>query len=219
MKTLVKYHPFFTCTRDVPSNTFTVTGEFTMVPGVTGNNYALAYHETYFDLAGLTMDDKTLFFDAADVQQTLLPTWSGATIPGDKVTVWDIMSSVPIVIDDKLTADIVYNFGYPGSRQTFNEIIYARVEQYVTTQDVGTFGSPVKVNSQNYSSGMPTASDRIYSYRFVEVAVASAASPITACVVTPPRHILSASAKEEPDHEYMMRLLRSYQLQQEPDVD
>jgi len=37
-----------------------------MVPGITGVNYALAYHETYFDLAGMALDEKTLFFDAAD---------------------------------------------------------------------------------------------------------------------------------------------------------
>lgn len=190
-----------------------------MVPGITGVNYALAYHETYFDLAGMALDEKTLFFDAADAQQTLLPSFSGGSVPGDSVTIWDVMSSVPIVINNQFTTDLVYGFGFPGSRQTFNEIIYARVEQYATTMDIGAYGSPVKVNSQNYSSGMPTASDRIYSYRFVEVACAAPATPITSCVVTAPRHILSATAKEEPDYEYMMRLLRSYQLQQEPDVD
>ena len=64
---------------------------------------------------------------------------------------------------------------------------------------------------------MPTASDRVYSYRVV---ILSGVGPTeTGISIAGARHILKAVAKEEPDHEYMMRLLRSYQLQQEPDVD
>lgn len=218
MKTLVKYQPIFNASRDVPTNTFTIVGDFEMLPGISGVGYAFAYYETYFDLAGLAMGEKTLFFEAADVQENYLPTFTGNSVPGDKVTVWDVMSSVPIVIDSGVLQDLVAGFGFPGSRQTFNEIIYARIQQYVTSIDVGAYGSPILVNSQTTSSGMPTASDRIYSYRFVEVSPA-AGSNVSYCVLTGARHILSASAKEEPDYEYMMRLLRSYQLQQEPDVD
>ena len=61
----------------------------------------------------------------------------------------------------------------------------------------------------------PTASDRVYSYRVALVATVSAdRMDLSGC-----RHILQAVAREESDHEYLMRLMRSYQLQQEPDVD
>jgi len=72
------------------------------------------------------------------------------------------------------------------------------------------------MNSEQIGSMMPTASDRIYSYRIV---VFAASATETVLTITNARHLLKAVAKEEPDHEYMMRLLRSYQLQQEPDVD
>lgn len=218
MKTLTKYHPWGDFRRNAQTNTWTINGDFKMVPGVSGVGYALGYHETYFDLAGMSMEEKTLFFEAADVQTTFLPSFTGPTVPGDRISVWDIMSSVPIDVNG-LQQDVVYGFGFPGSRQDFTEIIYGRVEQFIITMDVGNFGSPIQVNSENFSSGSPSASDRIYSYRFIEVALTDQNSTVTAGQIPPARHILSASAKEEPDYVYMMRLMRSYRLQQEPDED
>ena len=77
----------------------------------------------------------------------------------------------------------------------------------------------VLLNEEQYGSMSPTASDRVYSYRVVVAAGVIGGPGATSMFVYPARHILRAEAKEEPDHQYMMRLLRSYQLQQEPDVD
>ena len=77
----------------------------------------------------------------------------------------------------------------------------------------------VLLNEEQYGSMSPTASDRVYSYRVVVAAGVIGGPGATSMFVYPARHILRAEAKEEPDHQYIMRLLRSYELQQEPDVD
>ena len=221
MKTLVKYHPQLVATRNAGTNAWTVptTGGYTMLPGITGAGYFIAYHETYFDLAGMSMEEKTLFFDGMGVQTGILPTWTGASQPGDKVTITDIMTTVPLSIDTSTALDLIYIPGMLGSRQDFEHVVYGCVTQYVTTQDVGSYGSAVESNKQMFGSGMPTASDRVYSYRFVEGAAGDAGSPITALVTSQARHVLTASSKEESDHVYMMRLLRAYELQQSHDED
>ena len=61
-----------------------------------------------------------------------------------------------------------------------------------------------------------TASDRIYCYR--AVTFLQTQNP---CLIAIPsaRYLLRAEAKEEPEYEYLMRLKRSYELQNEPDND
>ena len=220
MKTLVKYHPICAATRD-QTNRWTVTPGtgYTMLPGLSGSGYFIAYHETYFDLAGMSMEEKTLFFDGMGVQSGLLPTFTGVTVPGDKVTITDLMTTVPLTIDTSLGLDLIYMPGFPGSRQDFEHVVYGCITQYVTSQDVGAYGSPIESNKQMFGSGMPTASDRVYSYRFVEGACVAPTSQVTQLATSNARHILTASPKEESDHVYMMRLLRSYELQQSHDED
>ena len=79
------------------------------------------------------------------------------------------------------------------------------------------FGGAFPVLSEEHQSGSlsPTASDRIYSYRLLIVGAVGD----TSVVLPPVRHLISAEAKEEPEYQHMMRLKRSYDLQNEPDVD
>ena len=49
--------------------------------------------------------------------------------------------------------------------------------------------------------------------------VAVAVTADSTVAVTGARYMLRATAKEEPEYEYLMRLKRSYELQNEPDRD
>jgi len=170
---------------------------------------------TYFDLAGMSMEEKTLFFEAAGTQSVVPPAGTVAAVAGDALVVLDLMSSSPLTPGDVINATVFGNF--PPTPLSFQETVYGRIDSWVVHIDTGTWGSYTLTNSEQIGSMMPTASDRVYSYRAV---VLSPVSPTeTTITIAAARHILKASAKEEPDHEYMMRLLRSYQLQQEPDVD
>jgi len=64
----------------------------------------------------------------------------------------------------------------------------------------------------------PTASDRIYCYRIVALDVSTLASAAN-INVQPARYLIQAVPKAEPEYEYLMRLKRSYDLQQSHDED
>ena len=172
--------------------------------------------DNYFDLAGIAMDDKTLFFESAGVQTIKEPMITANPTPGDELLVTDIMSTTPLT-DAELIAVSAYGnlAGNSSPGLTWAETVYARNQTWSITQDQGPLGSMRLYNENFFGSMQPTASDRIYSYRVI----APVAQGMTGIFVSGVRHMLSAEAKQEPDHEYMMRLLRSYQLQQEPDVD
>lgn len=168
----------------------------------------------YFDLAGMSMEEKTLFFEAAGTQELLNPQLFNVA-PGDSVVLCDIMTSSPMTNQEAVVFALTGNFAGSQTKLSFDETIYARCHAYSIHVDTGAYAGTT-LNSDNQLGSMkPTASDRVYSYRVVLVAtVAADRMDLTGC-----RHILQAKAKEEPEYEYMMRLLRSYQLQQEPDVD
>ena len=170
--------------------------------------------ETYFDLAGMSLREKTLFFDGATVQDILNPQHT-AGAAGDSMVIVDLMSSKPLD-DTELSNFYLYgNFAYQGVL-TFAETIYARINQYVVDLDTAAWGSFIQVSSNQIGSLDATASDRIYSYRIVAMGTPTTATDID---VFAARHLLKAAAREEPDYQYLMRLKRAYELQNEPDVD
>jgi len=174
---------------------------------------------TYFDLAGLSMREKTLFFKGATVQQLGNPTITNGT-PGDSCQVYDIMTSSPMSADQLTSFIQAGNFaglsGAATSGLTFDQTIYARRREYVVSVDLATWGAMKLVSDDQLGSMNPTASDRVYSYRMVGASLAGTNKDLA---VLGSRQILSAEAKEEPEFEYLMRLKRSYELQNEPDVD
>ena len=171
--------------------------------------------DTYFDMAGMTQRERTLFIEGATVQEMLAPiVFNG--VPGDALNIIDLMSSKPLT-DTELIAFCIYgNFAAPGAALTFDQTIYAQFCQYVIDVDTAAWGSARKVNSNQIGSMSPTASDRIYSYRLVNTG-----SPFqgTRIDILPARHLLSADTKKEEEFEYIMRLRRSYELAQAQDVD
>ena len=163
------------------------------------------------------MKEKTLFFEAAGTQTVNPPKATGGAA-GDNCLIFDIMSSSPMTDTDLANFAAFGNFAQPNSILSWDETIFARSRLYGITINEAAIDYMVLLNEEQFGSMSPTASDRIYSYRLVIVLGASDQS-MGGLIVYPARHILRATAKEEPDHEYIMRLLRSYQLQQEPDVD
>lgn len=179
------------------------------------NPAGLFVSETYFDLAGLSQREKTLFFEGATVQDMLNPTVANQAA-GDSIVLVDLMSTSPLN-DTELTNFYIYgNFANTNAVLTFDQTVYARFNQYVVDIDTTAWGSLIQVSSNQIGSLNATASDRIYSYRIVACSTPFTADKLDlfAC-----RHLLRAEAKEEADYQYLMRLRRSYELQQSHDED
>jgi len=210
MKTLTKQHSLVAIDQDSP-NVWSVDS---------GSNWRLLtplnfVSDTFFDLAGMSQREKTLFFEGATCQDFLNPFHTDGT-PGDSIVVHDLMTSTSLTDAELLQYIAFGNFADGAAGLTYNETIYGRIRQYTIDLDTAAWGSFILVSDNQIGSMEATASDRIYCYRLINVGAPAGATRI---VVYPARYLLRAEAKEEPDFQYLMRLRRSYELQQSYDED
>ena len=170
--------------------------------------------ETYYDLAGMSNREKTLFFEAATVQDLGNPAQLNG-VAGDLLAISDIMTSTPLTDNDLTQFTLVGNM-MQSTFPSFDQVVYARNRVFVVDLDFAASGYFNLLSSNQLGSMQPTASDRVYVYRVVAIDANNTADNYT---VLPARFLLQATAKEEPEYQYLMRLMRSYNLQNEPDVD
>lgn len=215
MKVLAKYHSALDITQAAPNNY-----DLTAVSQVGSNSQwtrisgQIFVSETFFDLAGLAMDEKTIFPSGITCQRgnsALLE----AAAPGDNFIILDVLTSIPVDLANDVLNWFNVGPGFPGSTLNFEHVLYMRGQRW--TVDVDTNSQfPLKADEWQSGSMSPTASDRVYSYRVVLVNTGNSSTRI----ITPTgRHVMQVETKEEPTYEYLMRLKRSYDLQQSPDVD
>jgi hypothetical protein len=212
MKTLAKEFDRIAVVKAGPAYTIqTDTGDaWRQVGGPAGNAFVAS---TYFDLGGMSMDDKTLFFQGAAIQEVLNPSSVTATA-GDIVQVVDIMSAVPMTDNEVIAYITEGNFANGDSGLTFSETIYGRVRHYNIDLDNAAGSYMILLSDNQTGSLAATASDRVYCYRGLLIIGGDARYDLFGA-----RYLLRAEAKEEPEYEYLMRLKRSYELQNEPDRD
>lgn len=214
MKTLAKYHDALFVT--IAGGTATIDYSLQSQGWVSPTN-GLFVSETYFDLAGLAMDDETIFFEGMAVQQTGLPAIQGQA--GDNYVQYDIMTSIPIDTSDVALLGLfsVRGLGFLGGELNYEHVLYQRTRRYTLDLDTTARMAMLALDEQSGSMA-PTASDRIYCYRIVvlDAATLSSAANIN---VQPARYLIQAVPKEEPEFQYLMRLKRSYDLQQSHDED
>ena len=210
MKTLAKEIGRLAVTKAGPNFTINVGDNWRQIGGPPGNAFVSS---TYFDLAGLAIDDKTLFFDGATVQEASSPSFNPATA-GNLLRVADIMTTSPITDTEAILYITDANFAGSPTTLTFDQTIYGRVRVYNMDLDNLAGAYAILLSDNQTGSLSATASDRIYCYRVVVYDGADGRFDLLAA-----RYILSAHAKEEPEHQYLMRLKRSYELQNQPDRD
>jgi hypothetical protein len=177
----------------------------------------LALNTMYFDLKGMAIDDLTLFFEGAAVQDINNPAVFNQAA-GDTVTIVDVMSAIPLTDTEYSLLGVWGNMAQnpSGDSLTFEQTIYLRIRSYVVDVDTAAWGSMVLVSDNQLGSLSPTASDRVYCARVVSVGTPTTSTQID---VFGSRYLLRANAKAEAEYEYLMRLKRSYELQQRFDRD
>lgn len=178
-------------------------------------NY-LFYNAQYIDLKGVALNGETVVIDAAAVQRGtyhyILP-----AAAGDRVYVWDIMTSIPIDIARQPVQQDIFErgMGMLGTTLNYEHVLYHRMQVFSYDVDFAN-GTAIKVDETQCGSLEATASDRIYCYRVVSFTTAGDTS---GGVISPVRYVLNVKIQDEPDYAHMMRLKRSYDLQQSHDED
>jgi len=163
------------------------------------------------DLTGWTMEEFTFGTVQSQYQD---PGVYSSTAVSSKTEVIEIISDVPInlaaltVIKDNLGLSVP---GMLGSAQDFSTILYGNYRLYVPNASLAAFpGFLQLISSGSFGSKEPTASAELYCYRLVKCAgVIGELLQAPACRIG-----LFGAFYQEGDLEYMMRLKRSYELQQ-----
>lgn len=194
-----------------PANTPSL-GTYTKVSKAAGTYFV---HESIIDIAGLTKQELTLYPMGGDVQRSAIS--MGVTqafaveyvIASTSAIDWSSVSIGPTNVWNTLPGQ------FENSNEGFQQIMYGRAWTWTKNTTLEQ-NFAVAINTTLLGSGEPTNGDRIYVYRIV-----SAVAPLApgflefgAC-----RFVLSAQVREEPEYVQIMRMRRTYELQQTPDVD
>tara|TARA_R110000803_G_scaffold197498_2_gene261055 strand:- start:449 stop:1081 length:633 start_codon:yes stop_codon:yes gene_type:complete len=163
------------------------------------------------DLNGWTMNDFTFGTVQTQYQD---PGVYSSDAASAKTEVIEIITDVPInlaaleVIKDNLGLSVP---GMLGSAQDFATILYGNYRLYVPNLSLAAFpGFLQLISSGSFGSKEPTASSELYCYRIIKCAGAPGELlQAPACRIG-----LFGAFYREGDIEYMMRLKRSYELQQ-----
>ena len=207
---------------------YTAPNTWTLTPGgasnmqqsrilVSASTYFILAQSTYFDLAGLSKEGKTIFFQSLSAQQYGINYFEGATV-GDSYLELILYSSVPYT-DAELPIILAAGPGGQGSSSNWEQIPYWRRTDAYLGLDQGGYQTLIHQAVTVGGSGAPTASDRIYVYRIVQGTFAAPAAGTTNSISAPTTCVMVVDEKAEPEYQYLMRLKKSYDLQQSSDVD
>jgi hypothetical protein len=211
----------------------TLETDYTPLPNV---NKQFWFSEMKLDLSGYTRDDLTVYFRNSFEQSGTATSlqWQvdnpNNPLRGFEAVILEttILSSVPMS-EDNLIATI---FGGPGFTQAplvaefgnFNRThiihgtnIWWGIDTTLASDALNANGQALGrvIQSQDFSSLEPTASENIYCYRIIYMPKAYNRNDevgLHYVVIPAKRVILNCMIDKEADLEYMMRLKRSYEL-------
>jgi len=183
-----------------------------------GQTLPVVFYETYFDLSGYKLDDLTAIPIAAMLQDPGLYACTDTKVP---LQVLDILSQERLVAAD-VFADVVTNNNVPGMMTTSNNFEQITFGNYRLFMAQLSFTNPsglatiayLPADSMQFGSGDAVTVEKLWCYRFVIANGATAASSSTIRIPAS-RFILNVNVVDEDEMVYLMRLKRSYELDQE----
>jgi hypothetical protein len=175
-----------------------------------------AWIETSIDLSKMQMDEETLFPVGVTVQDPGM--YVSSEEPGKAMVVLDLITTKEIdpsslveysgLFLNDLTGTM---YGMMGSTDDQTQIVFGQYRLMTGNANIPALPDVVRTEWANdFSSGEPTAADKLHCYRIVQINGVTD----TQMYVPAARFYLAGAIGEEPDIEYMMRLKRSYELQQ-----
>jgi len=223
MKRLVKQTEALSWQYNLPANpnlwTLKSSGGDWVIENASSNNITCLSLNQYIDLAGMSQREKTLFIRSLVIQNQVAPSATDAT-PGDQIENVIIISDIPA---DRLS---FLGPGFNGSGMSMENCAVYLQQVWAWTQDSASWGSyPVLSSEVSHGMMTATASDRLYMSVFSRVITrktSSTGQPVSTIdnvLVAGIRAVVDVDAKEEAEYQYLMRLRRSYELQQSYDRD
>jgi hypothetical protein len=175
------------------------------------------YWEGKIDLGAYVMKDLTWVTTQKDIQEPGNFQLNFAT--PQRIEVIEFVSNTQFnkerlgrIADDWETENAVP--GMMNSRVNYENIIDGRWRQFSPDTTLAT-GSAVTMKASSFGSCEPSASEALFAYVMIKLDDPFNVGPTDTLFIPGRRFLLGGAAVEESDLSYMMRLSRSYVLQQE----
>lgn len=200
---------------------YAATGNWASSNGFRNLGADALFFSNVIDLSGYTMEDltfatfDTMYQDPGVTVQTDAPgTGAGSQT---KVEVIEMVTDFPF--DEAALTIVAADMGktVPGmlsTTQDFRQIIYGRYSLYVPNTTLGLAGYMQMISAGGFGSKEPTAAAKLYCYKIIKTSGPAPPAPGENLTIPACRIGLSGRMFREDDLSYMMRLKRSYELQQ-----
>ena len=190
-------------------------GPWFTLTSLAGNTFL--YWEGTIDLAAYVMKDLTWVTTQKDIQEPGNFELNFGAGNEQRIEVIEFVSNtqfnrrrLTLIADDWETENAVP--GMMNSRVNYENIIDGRWRQFSPDTTLAS-GSAVTMKASSFGSCEPSASEALFAY--VLVKFDTQPQPLDSVFVPGRRFLLGGAAVEESELSYIMRLRRSYVLQQE----
>lgn len=176
---------------------------------------ALFVCKEVIDIAGLTKMELTFFPTSGDVQRTAV-----SMGPTDAfATEWILVTRSPYDVENALSItapNMVFSLpGQLSNGGAFENFIWGQAWTWTRNTSLQQ-NFAIAVNTTLLGSGEPTNGDKLYVYRIIRLT-----TPTTPGIAEfgSARLLISGQLREEAEYEQLMRMRRTYELQQSYDED
>ena len=187
----------------------TMIGEgWERIPQAAPTNYPCFVNRTYIDLAGLSRQDLTLFYQSFDIQKDKMP-----VILDDvqRVFEYDIISTRRLT-NQELSEIYTNPPGFLGSTLDLMECTFGLRSSYGLNAQID--GTVVKLSEDTFGTGEPNAMDKLHWTRIYLLEPDAALPNQMFILIFPTNLVVQGISSEEDDLVWMERLRRSYVLQE-----
>lgn len=181
----------------------------------------ILYYTGNIDLSGYSMMDMTFAtFETAYQDPGIYSNTNPAGVAAgafEKIEIIEMITDVPFDIAELtiLAADMGSTVpGMLSTKQDFKQIIYGRYSLYVPNSTLGLAGYMQLVNAGGFGSKEPTAAAKLYVYKLVKATTNLVPEDGENISFPASRCGLNGRMFSEDEIPYLMRLKRSYELQQ-----
>lgn len=186
--------------------------------GLTG----IFYNEQVIDLTGMSVAHKTFFPESFAIQSGPIRYAAPGTQGAGAMLELHFITTTPFDIKENYRQGITFEqFNlFPGSmnsKQTFDTVVCGEWSTYTSSTSAAPALELYPSSSGRFGSMEPVSSDRLYCYRLLFAQQIETTSTVYGSPAT--KIVLFGMEGEDSDLDYVMRLRRDYQLQNEPDED
>jgi len=190
-------------------STTNITGEgWVRIPQTDATNKPCFVNRQYIDLAGLTAQELTVFYQSFDIQKDKMP----VSLTAARIFEYDIITTRKLT-DSELSEMYTNPPSFLPNTLDLMECTFGLRTSYAQNTTIPF--TYIQLSEDTFGAGRPNAMDKLHWTRVILLEPTTADPPALDVSTFPTNLLVQTITAEEPDLVWMERLRRSYVLQGE----